>query len=1162
MAQLLLHPNFSPSNYYGLHGSAKGWTIARIAQKESKLLVICKDRGSAENLFADINFFSSNTSVILYPGWESLPLEPVSASVDTSAERIRIFSKLAEASPSIIVASIQDLAQRVLPKEILQKLCFSLYTAQRWQREELLQRLSYLGYRRVSLVEEIGEFAVRGGIIDIFPSNTLKPIRVEFLDNEIEAIKTFDAATQRSNSSIEKIDLLAVQEWPNLKSPDFSSLLQTATVRIKERARELEVQPREVERILTALRSGMHIPGIELLQSLVVGPLTSLFDLLSTDTGVVINEKISIERELDQYWDLIDEREARLAEHHCLIPRKEEQYLTNIEFQKTISKFKSYNINSLEILDGDSSRDAINLKSSSNIELITKLKTKVGTGRALDPLRAFIATFREQAFKIAFVAGSQQRGERLAKLLLEIGIEAQICGKSAVEWLNSAHPYPVVIIQGQLSEGVQLPSENLVFISENEVFAERSHRKAGAPKASLKKLLSTLAQLKENDFTVHVDYGIGVYRGLKHIKIEGVFGDFLQIEYADSTLYLPVQNISKIQKFAAADGQAPNIDKLSSNSWSKTKQKVRESVMELAGDLIKLYAERSVVKGWRFDPLGAEDERFADSFPFDETADQLRAIEETISDMARDRPMDRLICGDAGFGKTEVALRAAWKCFQHGRQVALLVPTTILVEQHRQTFADRFLGYPIKVGAISRFYSKEENRATLAQLASGDLDVVIGTHRLLQKDVVIKDLGLVIIDEEHRFGVKQKERLKSLKKMVDVLTLTATPIPRTLHMSLLGIRDISLISTAPHDRRVIKTYVAQSGEAIIRDAILRELQRGGQIFFLHNRVQGIEIIVDRLRGLVPEARFDFAHGQMQENDLEKKMLKFVEKKTDVLISTTIIESGLDIPNANTIIIDRADMFGLAQLYQLRGRVGRSNRQAYCYLLIPELKNITRDAEERLNALQALDDLGQGFQLAIRDLEIRGAGNLLGKEQSGNVLMVGFELYTKILKEAVLNLKGEELELEEGLDPEVKLGIPAFIPDYYIPDISERLILYQRLSQIVISEEADELKIEIDDRFGTLPKEVENLVELMRFRALMRRCGVEKAELSDGRLLLSFSPRSKVDTKTAISMVQSNPHRFRLNKSGTFSMSLNNPKISTPADVAKEVEPILRMIILP
>jgi transcription-repair coupling factor (superfamily II helicase) len=701
---------------------------------------------------------------------------------------------------------------------------------------------------------------------------------------------------------------------------------------------------------------------------------------------------------------------------------------------------------------------------------------------------------------------------------------------------------------------------SFLFLKRKFLLTDRK-KKATKAHRSLKRYLAALAKLQENDFIVHIDYGIGCYRGLKHLIVEGTGHDFLQLEYAgDSTLYLPVENIGRIQKFVAEEGKVPKLDKLGSTRWARAKAKVKHSLVTLAGDLIKLYAARQEGKGWRFEPYGAEDERFADGFGYTETIDQQAAITETLQDMAIERPMDRLICGDAGYGKTEVALRASFKCAQHARQVAILVPTTLLVEQHYKVFAERFLGYPVRVGAISRLHTSEANKATLAALASGEIDIIIGTHALLQPRVHFRDLGLVIIDEEHRFGVKHKERLKQIRKNVDVLTLTATPIPRTLHMALLGIRDISIITTPPTDRRSVRTYVAPHSENLIRDAILRELQRGGQCFYLHNKVANIATVTHQLRQLVPEARFVFGHGQMNERELERVMLQFIDKKADVLVSTTIIESGIDIPNANTIIVNRADQFGLAQLYQIRGRVGRSDRQAYAYLLVPEAAKLGSQAQQRLIVLQTLDELGAGFTLATRDLEIRGAGNLLGKDQSGFVQTVGLDLYNRILKEAILNLRGEELDIAEITDPELKLGIDAYIPETYIPDVTERLILYQRLSNLRDSLETDDLVAEIEDRFGHATEEVYNLIELMRLRALLRQHGIVQAELGVHRILFTFSAARPVPLDKIRAACKRKPKEFRISSNNTVSCAVRYESHEDPKLLYREVRGILGVLV--
>ncbi len=1130
----------NPIRYTGLYGSARSWLVSRLIQEHRHLCVICKNRKSAEELVSDLSFFERKKPIFLFTGWETIPFESVSPQIDVSATRLAIQRELQKGQPSIIVFPIDAIIQRVMPKEFLAALCRQVRVGDSAIKEELAELLKISGYQPVSLCEEIGDTTIHGSVIDVFIALNKKPVRLFFEGERITSIKSFDPNTQRTLEDLEEIEIIPAKEITPYKThPNFQNLLSSAIDRIHTRGQMLDTPTRELNEAILAVSEGVSYPGIELLEAIAQDTRISIFDYLPADSTIVMDEELAISQALDSIYDNIAERHDRLVQEHYLIPKVNQQYLSPEEYALCLGKYEIHSAGYLDILSSEdlSENPPKIIRSKANTELSTRLKTGVGTGHAMKPLADFIRKVRRRDWQVCFSVGSKARAEKLYQTLLSINIEARIPDISASEWLNSPRRYPVVILQGNLTDGFQLDDEKLVFISENEVFAEKSFRKTSHTKLSLKRLMGSLAQLSEGDCVVHVDYGIGLYHGLKHLDIEGEESDFLHIEYADSVLYLPVQNIGKVQKFVAQEGQKPTLDKLGSTRWIKTKQKVKESVASLAGDLIKLYATRSVARGWRFEPYGAEDERFAEDFPYDETPDQDAAIKETLRDMSTEKPMDRLVCGDVGFGKTEVALRAAFKCLQHTRQVAVLVPTTILAEQHYNTFKKRFADYPAKVAVISRFQSPADNKKTLSDLANGELDLIVGTHRLLSKDVVFKDLGLVIIDEEHRFGVKQKEKLKALKKQVDVLTLTATPIPRTLHMSLLGIRDISVISTPPTDRRLIRTYLATWDETLVRDAIIRELQRGGQCFFLHNRVQSIDLVCSQLSQLVPEARFAFAHGQMSEKQLEPIMERFLKQEIDVLVSTTIIESGIDIPNANTIIIDRADACGLAQLYQLRGRVGRSNKQAYCYFLVPKARKLGVEAQKRLKALQSLDDLGLGFNLALRDMEIRGVGNLLGREQSGNVIAVGYELYSKILKEAVLNLKGEEIELKETIDPEIKLGINAYIPQDYIPDISERLVLYQRFSAIDHSREADNLLEEVEDRYGTVNQEARNLIELMRLRSLLRRNGVVKAEAKNERLILSFSPAAPVDLNKLMELTKKQPDKYRFGKNLTLSVAI-------------------------
>lgn len=1156
-------------HYLGLYGSARSWLIAEKSRSHRHVVVVCRDRKLAEEFYRDLSFFVPDATTVHYPGWETIPFESVSPQADLSGVRLRTLHLLSTDVPLLVVTSIDALLYRVMSPAHLKKFTFRLTSGEQIGSAALAQKLALLGYQRVSLVESVGEVAVHGSVVDLFPPLSRFPIRVEFDGETIGSLRFFDSDSQRSLDAAHEPERLTeyvvtpVRETVPLA--DSGDELRAAIDRIKTRGLELDTPAREIARVMSGLKNNAVFPGVELTYAIANHSLPTLLDYLPHRTQLVIVDDLGIQQTADTLWETILDRERRLTDEHYLIPSSAQLFTDPESMRERFNDFDRSYLDNLELtIEGRGNvehREEIRVRSQANTELVTRMQTKVGSGHAFHPLGKFLERLRRDEMHIAIVVGSTPRAERVQRILLDLNFDAHLSELSGAEWIHASYRYPLVILIGELSAGFQLPQEHLVFISENEIFAERSHRKSKSLKTSLKRLLGSLALLTEGDHVVHTDYGIGLYRGLSHREIEGVESDFLQLEYADSTLYLPVHNIGKVQKFVAAEGEKPVLDKLGSQRWIKTKQRVRESVAALAGDLIKLYAARSVVKGWRFEPYGAEDERFAEEFAFDETPDQRKAISEALSDMANDRPMDRLVCGDVGFGKTEVALRAAFKCIQHTRQVAVLVPTTILAEQHRQTFVNRFAGYPFKIAAISRFTSTAQNKETLAKLANGELDVVIGTHRLLSRDVLFKDLGLVIIDEEHRFGVKQKEKLKALKKQVDVLTLTATPIPRTLHMSLLGIRDISVISTPPVDRRVIRTYVAAYDETLVRDVVLRELQRGGQCFFVHNRVQSIDAVAARLQELIPEARFAFAHGQMSEAQLEPIMQRFLKREVDVLVSTTIIESGIDIPNANTILIDRADTFGLAQLYQMRGRVGRSNRQAYCYFMIPKSRKLGGEAQQRLKALQALDDLGLGFNLAMRDMEIRGAGNLLGREQSGSVLAVGFELYSKILKEAVLNLKGETIDVKETVDPEMKLGFPAFIPEFYIPDVSERLVMYQRFAAIDSKEEGELLLEEVRDRFGPVPAEAENLAEIMMFRAMLKTFGVVRAELGSERMVLSFSPVAPIDATKVLALQKKDPKRYRFGKNLSFSFEVDRAHIASPLTLFNVALNELRMVSL-
>ncbi len=1144
--------------FFGLQGGATGWFIGRALSTHPRIVLFCKSKNAQESLVGDLQFFCGDTPILVISGSDTLPFEEVSPDIDLSAQRLHAFLSLKKLPSYVAIISPDALPQKTIQSSILEDLCFDLSLKEQITKEILTSKMVLAGYTGTSSVSQVGDFAIRGSVVDCYSSSYSNPIRIEFEDSKIISLRLFDIDTQRSISEIKKVSIFPVRELTLFsKETPLHEKLEAVIAQIKSRGKQLETPPREIARWMSAFRTGTILPGYELIQKIVTPETKTIFDFIPNDAQTIIQDNIGILQLVDEESDLIESRFQRLSEEHRLIPEISSAFIDRKVISNYLSQTNHIHIDHLPSINDD--EESINLLTRSTLDISTKVKAARTLEDGESTLKQELTKLRKKGVIIAFCVGAEARAKRLQSLLSRISIDAPIAYYSAREWLDHPFKPPVVILSGSLSGGFFISDPSAVFFAEHEIFSERSHRKKTHAAFNLKRILASLARLSDGDYVVHSDYGIGRYLGLKHFEVEGGSGDFLHIQYADSVLYVPIQNIGRVKKFSASEGQVPHLDKLASTRWVKTKAKIRESVAALAGDLIRLYAARSVAKGWRFEPWGAEDERFAEGFPYNETPDQQKAIEEVISDMSKDQVMDRLVCGDVGFGKTEVAIRAAFKAIEHKRQVAVLVPTTILVEQHRKNFAQRFKEYDVKIRALSRFNSPKDSKKIIEDLKNGEVDIVIGTHRLLSKDILFNDLGLVIIDEEHRFGVKQKEKLKALKRSVDVLTLTATPIPRTLHMSLLSIRDISVIQSPPQDRRSIRTYVANHDATLIRDAILREIQRGGQAFYLHNRVQSIDAVTATLKELIPEARLRYAHGQMSETQLETIMQDFIDHKFDVLVSTTIIESGIDIPNANTLIIERADTFGLAQLYQIRGRVGRSTRQAYAYLLVPKTQKLNEDARRRLKALQSLDELGHGFNLAMQDLEIRGAGNLLGKEQSGSVLAVGFDLYTKILREAVLNLKGEELDLSESIDPEIKIPAAAFIPEWYIPDVSERLIMYQRLAGIETDVDSQEYRSEMIDRFGPLPPEVHTFVELMRLRSLLRVYGVPKLEIVNNGIVISLSKRSPVQLDKIMILTKKHPETFRFGKNLSLTMKLLNPEKVQPDDIYPLVAEIFERI---
>jgi len=1110
----------------GLKGGAAAFLVfAALRRRPRPSLVITAGPKEAERFAADLRFFlgESDTAspfvrrIHYLPAWDVVPFEDLSPPADVVAARIEGLYHLRQGVNPIIVTTAESLLQRVAPVEALAPRHVYLVERDAVDRDQLAARLGDWGYRSVPLVEDRGDFALRGGIIDVFPPAHARPIRLQLNFDTIETMHEFDPVSQRLLDRQPELLILPVREF------DLRAGQQREVQRaVEARALDLDVHRDERRLILDGLATGVLFPGVEFCLPFFHPDLDSVFDYVPAQSWIWIDNPAEIDATVERLWNRVEERAAERAAEHRFFPPPDALFLNPRAWRAALADRPTVELEVMDVLGRAPGATPLTVRSFATTDL--KIQRSHPRGEvSFDPVAERFRDWSAQGYRVFFVAGNDAQAGRIARLLENHDVRADTPSAPFHALIDAPAAHPRILV-GDLHDGFRIPDARLAVVTDADVFGES--RRRATRRVSVTQLLKNLSELKPDDYVVHLDHGVGVYRGLKHLQVAGTAGDYLHLEYAGGDrLYVPVDRISLVQKYVGADGSVPAVDKLGGTSWERVKAKTRESILAMAHELLAIYAAREVQELRRTitpDPYYRE---FEAAFPFEETPDQQQAIDEVVSDLQRGKPMDRLICGDVGYGKTEVALRAAFLTVMDGRQVAILVPTTVLAQQHLTTCRRRFDGYPVRVEMLSRFLTPAQTREVLAGVRGGTVDVVIGTHRLLQRDVEFKRLGLLVIDEEHRFGVRHKERIKEMRKLVDALTLTATPIPRTLQMSLLGIRDLSVIETPPVDRLAIRTYLSRYDDDLIRDAIERERQRGGQVFFVHNKVENIDVMARHLRTLVPEARICVAHGQMQERELERVMLGFINRETDVLVCSAIIESGLDIPNANTIIINRADHFGLAQLYQLRGRVGRSHERAYAYLIIPGEHLITREAQKRLRVLQELDDLGGGFRLAAHDLEIRGAGNLLGKQQSGHIAAVGFELYTQMMEDAVRELRGELAHIE--VEPEIGLGIPAYIPGTYIPDETQRLGFYRRLAGIRKAAELEEIAAELRERYGPIPPIVDNLLRVMDLRRDLKERMVVRATMRQGMVTLQFHTEAPIDTDDLVALVQRGKKRFRL-----------------------------------
>ncbi len=1101
-----------------LYGSAWGLAIAAAAQRrQGPLLVVTAGMPEAMRLEAEIRFYSQDPArpVLIFPDWETLPYDVFSPHQDIVSQRLATLYQLPTLERGVLIVPVATLMQRLAPREYLDATSLVLDVGQRFPLDEMRARLEAAGYRCVSQVFEHGEFAVRGSLIDLYPMGSPVPYRIDLFDEEVESIRTFDPETQRTSEQVQSVRLLPAREFP---------LTEEAIARFRHAYRvAFEGNPQNSP-IYRDVSQGLAPAGIEYYLPLFFPRTQTLFDYLPPAMLLMVTE--DAETAAKDVWKQIEERyeQGRHDLERPLLP-PEQLFLPTAQLSGKLEEFQRVTLQRFEItpLAGYAER-VVNYATTTSPPLTVDRRSRTPTAA----LESFLLEYRG---RVLFAAESVGRREALRDTLQRSGVRPQ----EFAGWREFvASDAPVGLTITPIEHGLQLEDPAIAVITEPQLFGEKVLQRRRRPTASAQateNVIRNLTELQIGAPVVHEEHGVGRYLGLQMLTVGGTETEFVVLQYADDTkLYVPVSSLHLISRYTGTSPEHAPLHRLGSDQWQRAKRKAAEHARDVAAELLDIYARRAARQGHSFRLSEDDYAAFAAAFPFEETPDQLDAINAVIGDMVSPRPMDRVVCGDVGFGKTEVAMRAAFVAVQGGKQVAVLVPTTLLVQQHHQNFLDRFADWPVRIEGLSRFRSKKQQDEVLKGVADGTVDIVIGTHKLLQENVMFKRLGLVIIDEEHRFGVRQKERFKALRAEVDVLTLTATPIPRTLNMALSGLRDLSVIATPPAHRLAVKTFVSEWNKALIYEACLREIKRGGQVYFVHNDLDTIERKARELQELVPEATIRIAHGQMRERELEQVMLDFYHQRFNILVCSTIIESGIDVPSANTIIINRADRFGLAQLHQMRGRVGRSHHRAYAYLIIPPRNLMTPDAVKRIEAIESLEDLGAGFMLATHDLEIRGAGELLGEEQSGQIQEIGFTLYSELLERAVADLKaGRQPALDRPLDhgPEIDLQVPALIPETYLPDVHTRLIMYKRIANAANADELWDLQVEMIDRFGLLPDPTKNLFRITELKQKAAPLGIRKIEAGPGGGRILFGAEPHVDPLKIIQLIQKQPKTYKL-----------------------------------
>ncbi|MCS5708992.1 transcription-repair coupling factor [Candidatus Berkiella cookevillensis] len=1108
-------------NWGNVIGAGLALSIAQACEQQELLLVITSSSQKAAALKRELKYFCKpNTVCFQFPDWEILPFDHFSPHQDIISDRLKTLYELPNLKTGIVIVPIMTLLHKIVPKQFVMANSFILKIGDHLDMTAAKSTWLSAGYTQVSQVMGHGEYAIRGSIIDIFPMGQHSPIRIDLFDNEIESIRFFDIDTQKSIERIDSLNCLPAKEYP-LQEEDISRFRQNWR-------KKFDGDPTLCP-VYENISQGTSIGGIEYYLPLFFEEIQSLFDYLPKHTTIVRSQDMDIN--LDHFLQDVDKRYEQYRHdirRPILAPK--DLFLQKNELYGYIKSFKQIVIS--ETAHPQSKGQDINLDfaSAPHIAILNQHDP-------LKPLQNFLA---ENKSNILFCAESPGRKESLINLLNKIDINPKVYEHWS-DFARDKENFGITI--ASLDKSVCLPLQNLILLAEADIYGHQvmQRRRRKETYQDLDIQVRNLAELQMGHPIVHLQHGVGRYLGLINLSIGAQPSEYLTIEYADKAkLYVPVSSLEVISQYSGTQIENAPLHRLGTDTWEKSKQKAQKKINDVAAELLEIHAKRALKKGLSFNAPDQDYLAFANAFGFETTPDQQKAIDEVLQDMQSDNPMDRLVCGDVGFGKTEVALRAAFLAVMTHKQVVILVPTTLLAQQHYETFSDRFANWPVKIEVLSRFRSKKEQDLTIENLQSGKTDIVIGTHKLLNQSVPFHNLGLLIIDEEHRFGVKQKEKIKNFRSEVDILTLTATPIPRTLNMALSSVRDLSIIATPPLKRLSVKTFVREYNDILIQEAINRELMRGGQIYYLHNDVSTIENTAHHLKTLCPEARIIVAHGQMPERALERVMSDFYHQRFNVLVCTTIIETGIDIPTANTIIIERADKFGLAQLHQIRGRVGRSHHQAYAYCLTGAEKSLSKDAKKRLEALESLEELGSGFTLATHDLEIRGAGEILGEEQSGNLNEIGFNLYMELLEKTVKALKaGKTLSTESPLNNiEIDLQISALIPEDYLPDVHSRLILYKRISMCASKEALEEIQVEMIDRFGLLPTATQHLFKITALKIIAKEIGITKIEAGKSQGKIEFVEKPNINPDTIINLIRTQPQHYKLIGSQAFKLTFD------------------------